>query len=157
ADADLVLVVFDVSQPISSEDRELLRQVDQRAVITIANKADLVGRECPTHTTSVHSLRTSTLSGEGIPELRAAILKHVTGDIGAQAESGFLTNARHQSLVRDSISALGAAVQAVQSRVPHEMILLDLYNSLRPLDEITGATTNDDILNLIFSRFCIGK
>jgi tRNA modification GTPase len=45
----------------------------------------------------------------------------------------------------------------VGARVPHEMLLLDLYNALRPLDEITGATTTDDILNLIFGTFCIGK
>ena len=50
-----------------------------------------------------------------------------------------------------------AAVKAVHNRVPHEMLLLDLYSALRPLDEITGATTTDDILNLIFSTFCIGK
>ena len=57
----------------------------------------------------------------------------------------------------ESLAALRAAEGAVHNRVPHEMLLLDLYNALRPLDEITGATTNDDILNLIFSRFCIGK
>jgi len=74
-----------------------------------------------------------------------------------QAESGFLTNLRHQSLVRDSLGALDAAEAAVRTNVPHEMLLMDLYGSLRPLDEITGATTTDDILNLIFSRFCIGK
>ena len=102
-------------------------------------------------------LRTSALTGHGIPELRAAILRHVTGDASSHSESGFLTNARHQSLVRDSLAALEAAETAVHNRVPHEMLLLDLYNALRPLDEITGATTNDDILNLIFSRFCIGK
>jgi len=50
-----------------------------------------------------------------------------------------------------------AATGAVAGRVPHEMVLLDLYNALRPLDAITGATTADDILNLIFSTFCIGK
>jgi tRNA modification GTPase len=59
--------------------------------------------------------------------------------------------------VRDSLTALDAAQTAVHNRVPHEMLLLDLYSALRPLDEITGTTTNDDILNLIFSRFCIGK
>jgi tRNA modification GTPase len=52
---------------------------------------------------------------------------------------------------------LSAAETAVANRVPHEMLLLDLYNALRPLDAITGATTTDDILNLIFSTFCIGK
>ena len=103
------------------------------------------------------AIRTSALTGEGIAELRAAILRHVTGDNGSLSESGFLTNARHQSLVRDSLAGLDAAQRAVHNRVPHEMLLLDLYSALRPLDEITGATTNDDILNLIFSRFCIGK
>jgi len=52
---------------------------------------------------------------------------------------------------------LEAAGAAAADRIPHEMILLDLYNGLRPLDAITGATTTDDILNLIFSGFCIGK
>jgi tRNA modification GTPase len=64
---------------------------------------------------------------------------------------------RHQKLVSDSLAALDAAKNAVAARVPHEMVLLDLYNALRPLDEITGVTTTDDILNLIFGSFCIGK
>ena len=76
---------------------------------------------------------------------------------GAQQESGFLTNTRQQGLVSNSLNALETAGRAVAERVPHEMLLLDFYNALRPLDEISGATTADDILNLIFSRFCIGK
>ena len=64
---------------------------------------------------------------------------------------------RHQSRVKESITALDAAAAAVRKNIPHEMVLLDLYNGLRALDEITGATTTDDILNLIFSSFCIGK
>jgi len=64
---------------------------------------------------------------------------------------------RHQKLVGDSLAALDAARNAVAARVPHEMMLLDLYSALRPLDEITGATTSDDILHLIFGTFCIGK
>jgi tRNA modification GTPase len=103
------------------------------------------------------ALRTSALTGDGIPELRAEILKHVAGDKGRQQESGFLTNVRHQQLVDDSLKALGAASTAVRNNTPHEMILLDLYHALRPLDSITGETTADDILNLIFSSFCIGK
>jgi len=55
------------------------------------------------------------------------------------------------------LNALDGATRAVGARVPHEMLLLDLYGALRPLDEITGATTTDDILNLIFGTFCIGK
>ena len=161
ADADLVLVVLDASQTPAEEDQELLRQAAQRPAIVVENKADLrcpCGSDTPVGQTSIPAnLRTSALTGEGIPELRAVILRHVTGEAGPSSESGFLTNARHQSLVRDSLTALDAAQSAVGNRVPHEMLLLDLYNALRPLDEITGATTNDDILNLIFSRFCIGK
>jgi tRNA modification GTPase len=100
---------------------------------------------------------TSAKTGQGIDFLRAKILELAGGDGASQREGGFLTNVRHQKLVRDSIAALDAAVAAVPRRTPHEMLLLDLYSALRPLDEITGATTADDILNLIFSTFCIGK
>jgi tRNA modification GTPase len=159
ADADLVLVVLDASQAASDEDNQLLAQIEQRSAIVIENKADLQSHSGSGSSVRPASakLRTSALTGEGIAELRAAILQHVTGDTRSSAESGFLTNARHQALVRDSLRGLGRAQIAVQNKIPHEMLLLDLYDALRPLDEITGATTNDDILNLIFSRFCIGK
>jgi tRNA modification GTPase len=152
ADADLVLVVLDVSQPQTAEDDPLLDQIKNRSAIVVENKSDLRGSPA-----RPQAIPTSALTGAGIPELRAAILRHVTGDAAPTAEAGFLTNARHQSVVRDSLTALAAAQSAVHNRVPHEMLLLDLYSTLRPLDEITGATTSDDILNLIFSRFCIGK
>jgi tRNA modification GTPase len=162
ADADLVLVVFDASQPPGAEDEELLRQAKVRPVVVVGNKSDLkpeistsgnVGQKWGTHI----PVRTSALTGEGIPELRGEILRHLGGENGAQAEAGFLTNVRHHGLIKDSLAALDAARAAVANKIPHEMLLLDLYNALRPLDAITGATTNDDILNLIFSTFCIGK
>jgi tRNA modification GTPase len=157
ADADLVLVVTDASQP-AAEDAELLRQVAERSHIVVENKVDLGGgRQPAAGGTSNGKVRTSALTGEGIPELRGEILRHVGGDAGGQAESGFLTNVRHQKLVRDSLAALAAAERAAREELPHEMLLLDLYSALRPLDEITGATTADDILNLIFGSFCIGK
>ena len=59
--------------------------------------------------------------------------------------------------MRASLEALDAASKAAADALPHEMLLLDLYGALRPLDEITGATTADDILNVIFGSFCIGK
>jgi tRNA modification GTPase len=152
ADADLVLVVRDATEQEHAEDAALLEKVAGRNSLLVLNKADLN----PAATRN-GVLRTSAVTGEGIPELRAEILKHVAGEGGAQQESGFLTNVRHQQLVDDSLKALGAASFAVRNNTPHEMILLDLYHALRPLDSITGETTADDILNLIFSRFCIGK
>ncbi len=167
ADADLALVVVDASAPSDPGDLSLLALVEQRAAIVVENKCDLAGSRAGSETwrhtghegggTAIATLRTSALTGEGIAELRQAVLARVGGDVGAQAETGFLTNVRHQALVRDSLTALGAAARAVESNLPHEMLLLDLYSALRPLDAITGATTADDILNLIFSRFCIGK
>ncbi len=216
ADADIVLMVVDCSQPLAAEDEELLRDVQQRTAIVVENKADLIAtngvqlarrsvgssvsqsvgqsisrsghsvsqsvpqsssqagviahrqtdRPKDRQTTSdasvdefeaIPRVRTSAITGEGIVELREEILRHIGGERGAQQEPGFLTNVRQERLVRDSLAALEAAKTAVASKMPHEMLLLDLYNALRPLDEITGATTTDDILNLIFSRFCIGK
>jgi tRNA modification GTPase len=181
ADADLVLVVFDSSQPLADEDAQLLIQVASRPAIAVENKCDLAGKhlnrvgtaalDCPAEQSSADGecqyrsrvkngparVRTSAITGEGIPDLRNEILRHIGGESNAQTETGFLTNLRHQDRVRESVTALLAARAAVENKVPHEMLLLDLYNGLRPLDEITGATTTDDILNLIFSRFCIGK
>jgi tRNA modification GTPase len=155
ADADVVLVVLDASQPEQADDRELLEEVRERKAIVVENKADLA-RGDGRRATDV-TVRTSAVTGEGIPELRTAILRHIQGEDGAPAETGFLTNLRQEKLVQDALAALGAARAAVAGQVPHEMLLIDLYNALRPLDEITGATTADDILNRIFSTFCIGK
>ncbi|MGA9510994.1 MAG: tRNA uridine-5-carboxymethylaminomethyl(34) synthesis GTPase MnmE, partial [Candidatus Sulfotelmatobacter sp.] len=158
ADADLVLVVFDASQTVTSEDHELLRQVQSRPAIVVGNKCDLGSSDGWSPLVGQFAaLEVSALTGQGIVELRAEILRHIGGETGAQAESGFLTSVRHQGLVQESLVALQAAANAVSGKIPHEMVLLDLYNALRPLDAITGATTTDDILNLIFSTFCIGK
>jgi tRNA modification GTPase len=157
ADADLVLVVLDSSQPAAAEDKELLNQVNGRPAIVVQNKSDIGSSQFVVPSSQLACVCTSAITGQGVPELRSEILRHVGGEAGVQAETGFLTNIRHRNLVRESITALVAAQTAVSSRVPHEMLLLDLYNALRPLDEITGATTTDDILNLIFSTFCIGK
>ena len=157
ADADLVLVVLDSSVSLAAEDQELLDQVEQRAAIVVQNKADIASSQAPVLSSQLATVRTSATAGSGIAELRAEILRHVGGDSSNLGTTGFLTNLRHQNLVSESLAALDAAKTAVANKVPHEMLLLDLYSSLRPLDGITGATTTDDILNLIFSTFCIGK
>jgi tRNA modification GTPase len=78
---------------------------------------------------------------------------------GSAVEDGgaMLTNLRQQGQIQSALGALDAAACSVQNAIPDEMILLDLYQTLTALDEMTGATTADDILNLIFSTFCIGK
>jgi tRNA modification GTPase len=155
SEADLVLVVMDSTQKISAQDRELLATSPNRRTLAVANKADLDGRAITIDAFRV--FRTSALTGQGVDELRQEILQMIAGRSGGEQESGFLTNVRHQRLVEEAITNLDAARQAVERKIPHEMIMLDLYGALRPLDAITGETTTDDILNLIFSSFCIGK
>ncbi len=162
ADADIVLVVLDASHPVSDAaarrgDTELVSLVTQRLGIVVQNKIDAIATAPLVPDGGLPVVMTSALTGQGIDHLRAKILQLAGGDGASQPESGFLTNVRHQKLVQDSIAALDAATVAVTRKTPHEMLLMDLYGALRPLDEITGATTADDILNLIFSSFCIGK
>jgi tRNA modification GTPase len=156
SEADLVLVVLDSTKELSAEDHELVQACASRSALAIANKADLD----PVRVFAVDGLKvfkTSALTGEGIDDLRKGILEKVAGRTGGEQETGFLTNIRHQRLVEESLNSLAAACHAVKAKIPHEMIMLDLYSALRPLDAITGETTTDDILNLIFSSFCIGK
>jgi tRNA modification GTPase len=101
------------------------------------------------------ALRISALTGEGIAALRERIVALATG--GAAAEPGMLTSLRHHQAIGTALAALGDAAVANAGGIPHEMILLDLYRGLWALDSLTGQTTSDDILNLIFSTFCIGK
>jgi tRNA modification GTPase len=150
ADADLTIVVIDISVPATDADRALIERARQQGRFLIAgNKCDLPRlAEIEEDVVPV-----SALTGEGIDELRARINPGST----EAAESGFITNLRQERLLAESLEALDQAVKAVEFGIPHEMLLLDLYAALRPIDAITGATTADDILNRIFSTFCIGK
>ncbi len=154
ADADLVLVVFDASAELTPQDRDLLNDLVERAAIVVANKHDLGARFIPQSVLPV--VHTSALTGEGIEELRESILRLMRGTSGADG-SALMTNLRQQQSVQTARKSLAAAAESTRNHVPHEMILLDLYGALRALDELTGATTTDDILNRIFSTFCIGK
>jgi tRNA modification GTPase len=105
----------------------------------------------------VRAISTSALTGDGIGELRAAIVDTVAGAEGGLREAGMLTNLRQHQAVQQALRGLDAADIAVAAGIPHEMLLLDLYEALRGLDALTGVTTSEDVLGLIFSRFCIGK
>jgi tRNA modification GTPase len=153
ADADLTLVVVDASAVLAGEDQALLERArGQGKFLVAANKCDL-----PRQTTLTGAVAVSALTGEGIAELRRAIIAALAPTGRLEQEGGFITSLRHEQLLRETRDALGQAQAAAGFGIPHEMLLLDLYAALRPLDAITGATTADDILNRIFSTFCIGK
>ncbi len=150
ADADLTLVVLDASVPLDATDHSLIERARGRCLLA-ANKTDLPSvAQLPEE-----AIRVSAVTGEGIAVLRARIRAEVTPP--ASLESGFITSLRQERLLRETEAALQQAAAATSAGLPHEMLLFDLYAALRPLDAITGATTADDILNRIFSTFCIGK
>ena len=156
ADAALVLVVLDATQPLNDEEERLLEAVQGRPALVAINKSDLANVASPSNgIAGIPAQATSALTGEGILALRERILALATG--GAASEPGMLTSLRHHQAITTALSALADAAQANTNSIPHEMILLDLYRALWALDSLTGQTTSDDILNLIFSTFCIGK
>ena len=170
ADADVVLLVVDATVGISQEDHAVLERGASggSAVLVAWNKSDLAAGDCSDAEREADSsaalrndkqitLRTSALTGEGIEELRTAIVEAVAGAEGGLRESAMLTNMRQHQAVEQALRGLDAAQAAVAVGIPHEMLLLDLYESLHGLDALTGATTSEDVLRLIFSRFCIGK
>jgi tRNA modification GTPase len=152
AEADVVLLVLDATEPIQEEDQTTIKTLKDRPFLLVINKNDLL----PAAPRPKQQLETSALTGAGIPELRQAILSLFTKD-APLAETALLTNLRQQQAVSTASLALARAKQAAAAIIPHEMILLDLYEALHTLDALTGTTTSDDILNLIFSKFCIGK
>jgi tRNA modification GTPase len=178
ADAGLVLLVLDATQSLNAEEIALLDAAQGRPLFVAFNKADLLpkpGMLAPESHLSgepglvpaiaqAHELApaaalllTSAHTGTGVDALRSAMAASLAGEGRVAPETAMLTNLRQHTAVAASLAALQQAQAGAASRAPHEMLLLDLYGTLDALDSLTGTTTPDDILNLIFSTFCIGK
>ena len=170
ADSDLRLLVVDASQDWTEEDSELLHKTRRMGpMLVVANKADLApctsGAEIEQEILAedgetpgpVEIVVTSALTGQGIEDLRDKILQAAGAENNPGPEGELVTNLRHQQLLQESLAALGRCRQAAGEQMHHEMLLLDLYEALRPMDTLTGATDVEDILGVIFSRFCVGK
>lgn len=170
ADSDLRLLVVDSSQEWTEEDAELLRKTRRMgSMLVVANKADLPGHiskavieqlvldENGDAVAVPEVIVTSAVTGQGVGELRDKIIQTVGsgGNLGSEGE--LVTNLRHQQLLKQSLEALERCHSAAAQKMHHEMLLLHLYDALKPLDAMTGATDVEDILGIIFSRFCVGK
>lgn len=169
ADADARLLVLDAAQGVTAEDIALFEKIRHHGPLLIAcNKCDLPSRltsedlnpltgaeSAPAN--HIEAAWVSALTGEGLPELKEKLLSIVTpgGDFNPEGE--FITNLRHQQSLAQAVQSLEKALAAASSAVPHEMLLLDLYDALHALDTLTGETTVDDLLGVIFSTFCVGK
>jgi tRNA modification GTPase len=157
SDADLTILVLDGTRTASLEEatddmRLIEKAQEQGRALIVANKCDLPG---------FHSdqcdYEVSALTGEGIENLRNAILDQLAPRGELEMQGGFITSVRQENLLREALLMLEKAQAATESGIPHELLMLDLYCALYPIDAITGATSADDILNRIFTTFCIGK
>lgn len=160
ADADLVVIVFDGSQPLMPEDKEIFDEIAQNPHLIVLNKNDLKSFNQTEFVwgskQSSAIIDISAKTGMGLDALRAGILEPFTScDI---SDSGLLiTDARHFDLLQRAHAALCSTRDLLAQHASEEIVLVGLYNALRFLGEITGETTPDDILSQIFATFCIGK
>jgi tRNA modification GTPase len=159
---DANLVVLDSSEPLHESDRRLLRKTDDRPSLVILNKRDLESRTSVDEVRSLSGKRTvvemSAKTGEGLEGLRRALagcLRELASEEGG--ESSILINARHADALRRALAALERARENVALGGALDMLAADLREALAALGEITGQTVTDDVLDRIFSSFCIGK
>lgn len=159
ADADLIVAVLDGSQPLTVEDAQIVGEASGNRCVVAINKSDLEGF-CSNNAQQIDDslipVSVSAKTGNGLDTLCREIIKPFTA--GYLDESSFvITSARHYDLLRRTSESLQAAQGLICEEVSEELILANLYQSLRFLGEITGETTPEDILSQIFSTFCIGK
>jgi tRNA modification GTPase len=159
ADADQIILVLDGSEELKEEDLDLLGQLEGRDFHLVVNKTDLPQCLDPaglrTSARTVSSI--SALTGEGLESLRDTIFRAFEHDQALESEGALLTNVRHEQKSREALDALVRVQTALSQELPHELLLLDLYVALRAVNSLTGETTVEDILDQIFSRFCVGK
>ncbi len=160
ADADLVIIVLDGSQPLVQEDKDVFNEIAESDYLIAFNKSDLNSFRRVSldgsNNQPIARVSVSAKTGAGLDALRAAILEPFatfdTNDTGL-----LVTDARHFDLLQRTQSALISSLGLLDQRASEEIVLVGLYDSLRFVGEITGETTPDDVLTQIFATFCIGK
>ena len=158
--ADLVLFLLDGSREVSEGDRRLYAQLCHKPLIPVINKIDI----CPDSLPDLTSLpglgqcvAVSALEQEGIEELKRAIFTAVTSGRDQWEEGGCAPNLRHKQALMAAGEACAAALAALRSGLTNDLIAVDLQQCLLCLSEIVGETTTEDILDVIFQQFCLGK
>jgi tRNA modification GTPase len=156
--ADLVLFVVDNSSPFGDEDRAILDAIGRKPCIVVRNKNDLPPRAELPPEVSTATVAISTLAGSGIGELREAITAaFMHGKAVDSREFVAVSKARHRDSLLKARESLQRFVLSLQQGVNMELLPVDLREALDALGEVTGETTADDVLDRIFSSFCIGK
>jgi tRNA modification GTPase len=157
ARAELVLHVLDASAAVSGEDEKYLREFAGKTRILVCNKADLPRRLVLPEGGETMAVTVSCMTGAGIEDLKDAIKKLVwTGAITADA-APVMINSRHQDALSRAREATLRSAAALKAEETLELVAMDLRIATNAVGEIVGKTTTEDLLDAIFSQFCIGK
>jgi tRNA modification GTPase len=159
--ADIVLFLVDSSVPITHEDKEIYETIREKKALLLINKIDLPPA-FPRDTVGdrfagLLPVEISALTGQGIDALKEAIFSTVTEQTGPADLPGVVPNLRQKMAIEKALHACRMAVETFQEKQPPELTAIDVKEALDALGDVVGETTTEDILNDIFSRFCIGK
>jgi tRNA modification GTPase len=157
SEVDLALVVLDGSSTLNDEDFLVLDKASRGQYLLVVNKSDLVQVIDTKPLNGAQKILISARTGQGLADLQSALSSFLESRRSSSDDDLILTNIRQCEVVTRASSALIAGERGLVDRVPHEMVLLDLYRALADLNELTGETVTDDILDRIFSTFCVGK
>ncbi len=160
-DADLLIAIFDSSKELSDEDIEILKIIKDKKSIILLNKSDLNSvlseKDDVFLNISKNILKISAMNGEGLDELYSMIVKmfdlneiNVDNDV-------IITNIRHKDLISKAIENVKKARNTVKENMPIDIIAIFIKDVLEDLGKITGEFVTEDIINEIFSKFCLGK
>jgi tRNA modification GTPase len=156
--AELILLMMDGSGPLQEGDRLLMKEVAHRRVIVILNKGDLPQRTFPedikAHLPEAPILKVSLKAGWGLDELKKAIYDEA---VGQSLEGVMVASLRHATALEEALAAVKEAKEALAEGLSEELICIDVRAGLTALGKITGESVDQDLLDEIFSRFCIGK
>ena len=158
SDSDLIIAIFDSSREFDDEDRKILDLIRDKKSIVLLNKIDLDGGfDFDENLEGIEVIRTSIKQNEGIEDLENKIIEMFNDGYIEANNDNIITNIRHRDIINKAIKSLESSLHDMESGVPIDCFEVDLRNAWEILGEITGETVDDDVLNKIFSDFCIGK
>ncbi len=156
--ADLVFFVVDMSRDFETEDEEILRLIQNKKTIFVLNKADLESKAVlPAGVKQENSVILSAKTGIGMQELEKAVDEMFSLGVITQKQEAAVINMRHKQAVLEALSALEGALETLKLGMPTDLLSVDMRTALMALGTITGQTVSDEIVEEIFSRFCLGK
>ncbi len=159
--ADLVMLVLNSSEELTAEDLELVAATNGKKRIVILNKMDLEPKldveVLKQHVDAAEILTTSVLTNEGVDKLEERIAELFFGGIENSQTTVMVTNARHIGLLSQAEDSLTAVLAGIEQGMPVDLVQIDMTNAWDLLGEITGDSYQDELLNQLFSQFCLGK